>query len=88
MKKDDVFYIEAGRVHAIGAGTLIAEIQESSNLTYRMYDYHRVDKNGRERELQIDKALEVVDLQGSDQPRQPMRVLKYKNGCASELLCR
>ena len=88
VKKDDVFYIEAGRVHAIGAGTLIAEIQESSNLTYRMYDYHRVDKNGRERELQIDKALEVVDLQGSEQPRQPMRVLKYKNGCASELLCR
>lgn len=88
VKKDDIFYIEAGRVHAIGAGTLIAEIQESSNLTYRLYDYNRVDKNGNLRELHIDKALDVVDLKGSAEPRQPMRVLKYKKGCASELLCR
>ena len=41
-----MFYIEAGTVHAIGAGALIAEIQENSNITYRMYDYDRVDKNG------------------------------------------
>lgn len=88
IKKDDVFYIEAGRVHAIGAGALIAEIQESSNLTYRLFDYNRVDKNGRLRELHIEKALDVVDLKGSAEPRQPMRVLKYKTGCASELLCR
>lgn len=88
IKKDDVFYIEAGRVHAIGAGALIAEIQESSNLTYRLFDYNRVDKNGNLRELHIDKALDVVDLKGSAEPRQPMRVLKYKPGCASELLCR
>lgn len=88
VKKDDVFYIEAGRVHAIGAGALIAEIQESSNLTYRLYDYNRVDKDGNLRELHIDKALDVVDLKGSAEPRQPMRVLKYKKGCASELLCR
>ena len=47
VQKDDLFYIEPGTVHAIGAGVLIAEIQESSNLTYRMYDYGRVDKNGR-----------------------------------------
>lgn len=66
----------------------MAEIQESSNVTYRLYDYHRVDKNGQERELHIDKALQVVNLKGSDQPRQPMRVLRYKKGCASELLCR
>lgn len=88
IQKDDIFYIEAGIVHAIGAGTVIAEIQENSNLTYRLYDYHRVDKNGKERELHIDKALQVVNLKGSDRPRQPMRVLKYKKGCASELLCR
>jgi mannose-6-phosphate isomerase class I len=88
IKKDDVFYIEAGTIHAIGAGALIAEIQQSSNLTYRMFDYDRVDKNGRKRELHIDKALEVANLKGSAEPIQPMRVLKYRQGFASELLCR
>lgn len=88
IRKNDVFYIEAGMVHAIGAGALIAEIQESSNLTYRMYDYNRTDKNGKPRELHIEKALEVANLKGSASPRQPMRVLKYRPSCASELLCR
>ncbi len=88
VRADDVFFIDAGIVHAIGAGILIAEIQESSNLTYRMYDYNRIDKNGKKRELCVDKALEVVDLRGSSTPKQPLRVLKYKRGCASELLCR
>ena len=59
VKKDDVFYIPAGKVHAIGAGALIAEIQESSNLTYRLYDYGRVERDGKKRELHIDKALDV-----------------------------
>lgn len=88
VHKDDVFYIEAGTVHAIGAGTLIAEIQENSNLTYRLYDYNRRDKDGNLRELHVDKALDVVNLKGSAEPRQPMRVLKYKRGIASEFLCR
>lgn len=88
IQKDDVFYIEAGTVHAAGAGALIAEIQESSNLTYRLYDYDRVDKNGRKRELHIEKALDVVNLKSSRAPRQPMRVLRYRPGCATELLCR
>lgn len=88
IQKDDVFFIEAGTVHAIGAGALIAEIQESSNLTYRMFDYNRVDKNGKLRQLHIDKALDVVNLKGSAEPRQPLRLLRYKKGFASELLCR
>lgn len=88
VQKDDVFYIEAGTVHAIGAGTLIAEIQENSNLTYRLYDYDRVDKNGEKRPLQIDKALDVANFCASKEPKQPLRVLKYKRGCASEFLCR
>ncbi|MCI8510946.1 MAG: class I mannose-6-phosphate isomerase [Lachnospiraceae bacterium] len=88
IKKDDVFFIEAGTVHAIGAGALIAEIQESSNLTYRLYDYNRLDKNGRPRELHIDKALAVANLKGSAKPKQPLRLLKYKKGAAAELLCR
>ncbi len=88
VKKNDLFYIEAGTVHAIGAGCLIAEIQESSNLTYRLYDYNRVDKYGKKRELHIDKALEVANLSSSSDPRQPMRVLRYRGGYASELLTR
>lgn len=88
VEKDDLFYIEAGTIHAIGAGALIAEIQQSSNLTYRMYDYNRVDKDGKMRELHVDKALDVANLKASDEPKQPMRVLKYRPGCASELLCR
>lgn len=88
VHKDDLFFIESGTVHAIGAGCLIAEIQQSSNLTYRLYDYDRVGKDGKKRELHIEKALDVVRMESSAAPRQPMRVLKYKNGCASELLTR
>lgn len=88
IHKNDLFFIEAGTVHAIGAGALVAEIQENSNLTYRLYDYKRIGKDGKERELHIDKAMEVANLKSSATPRQPMRVLKYKKGCASELLTR
>lgn len=88
VKKNDLFFIEAGTVHAIGAGILVAEIQENSNLTYRLYDYNRVDKDGNKRELHIDKALEVANLKSSSEPRQPLRVLQYSPGVARELLCR
>lgn len=88
IHKDDLFFIPAGTIHAIGAGALVAEIQESSNLTYRLYDYDRIGKDGKKRELHIDKALDVADLHGSAEPRQPLRVLKYRPGMASELLIR
>ncbi|MEY8337996.1 type I phosphomannose isomerase catalytic subunit [Lachnospiraceae bacterium 62-35] len=88
VHKDDIFIVEPGTVHAIGAGTLIAEIQENSNLTYRMYDYNRTDSSGQRRELHIEKAMDVVNVKGSPEPRQPLRVLKYRRGCALELLCR
>lgn len=88
VHKDDLFYIEAGTVHAIGSGVIVAEIQESSNLTYRLYDYGRVDKNGKARDLHIEKALRVMNYASSAFPRQPMRVLQYRRGCASELLTR
>ena len=88
VKKGDIFFVEAGIIHAIGAGALIAEIQQSSNLTYRLYDYDRVDKDGNKRPLHIDKALQVARLEKSASPRQPLRVLKYNPGVASELLCR
>ena len=88
VHKNDLFMVSPGTVHAIGAGCLVAEIQQSSNLTYRFYDYDRVDKRGQKRELHIDKALEVVKLKSSAVPRQPLRVLKYRPGYASELLTR
>lgn len=88
VKKNDLFFIEAGTIHAIGAGTLLAEIQENSNLTYRLYDYGRTGKDGRKRRLHIDKALDVANLERMADPGQPQRVLKYRNGEASELLCR
>ncbi len=88
VKKDDLFFIEAGTIHAIGAGTLLAEIQENSNLTYRLYDYDRMDKHGHKRPLHIDQALAVANLSGSAEPKQPLRVLKYRQGAAYELLCR
>lgn len=88
IHKDDVYFIEPGQVHAIGAGALIAEIQENSNLTYRLYDYGRLDKDGLPRPLHVEKALDIVNLTNNAEPRQPMRVLRYQKGCASELLCR
>ena len=88
IHKNDLFFIEAGTVHAIGAGALVAEIQENSNITYRLYDYDRVGKDGKKRPLHVDKALEVANLRKSTSPRQPMRLLKYRRGYASELLTR
>ena len=88
VKKGDLFFIEAGTIHAICAGTLVAEIQENSNLTYRLYDYDRTDKHGKKRELHVEKALDVAKLTSSSEPRQPLRVLRYRQGVASELLCR
>ena len=60
-KPGDVFFIPAGTVHAIGAGNLICEVQQSSNTTYRLYDYDRRDRFGNPRELHLDKALSVLD---------------------------
>ncbi|MBQ7487051.1 MAG: class I mannose-6-phosphate isomerase [Clostridia bacterium] len=56
----EVYYIPAGMLHALGGGISVAEIQQSSDLTYRFYDWDRVDKNGKSRELHIEKGLDVV----------------------------
>ena len=60
VKKGDVFFIEPGTIHAIGSGILLAEIQQNSNVTYRVYDYGRIGADGKERELHIDKAKDVT----------------------------
>ena len=62
VRRGDCFYIPAGTIHAIGKGLLIAEIQQNSNTTYRVYDYGRRDKQGNTRELHIEKAMEVTTL--------------------------
>ena len=62
VKKGDVFFIEAGMLHAIGGGIVIAEIQQNSNTTYRIYDYGRIGADGNPRQLHVDKALDVTDL--------------------------
>ena len=61
VEPGDVFFIPAGTVHAIGAGILLAEVQQNSNLTYRVYDYGRKDAQGNTRELHVERALEVMN---------------------------
>lgn len=61
VKKGDTFFLETGTVHAIGAGVLIAEIQQTSDITYRLYDWDRVDANGKSRELHTDLAVETIN---------------------------
>jgi len=61
VNEGDVFFLPAGRVHAIGAGCFIAEIQQTSNITYRIYDYNRKDKNGNTRELHTELAKDAID---------------------------
>lgn len=62
VKAGECYFIPSGTIHAIGKGCLICEIQQNSNLTYRVYDYGRKDKNGKERELHVEKALKVTNL--------------------------
>lgn len=68
VKKGDVFYIPAGRVHAIGSGVLLAEIQQTSNVTYRIYDYNRIDPQTKEpRDLHTELALDAINFELFDQ---------------------
>ena len=61
VEEGDVYFIPAGRVHAIGSGCFVAEIQQTSNITYRIYDYNRKDSNGNTRELHTELAKEAID---------------------------
>lgn len=65
-KKGDLFFLPAGKVHSIGAGCFVLEIQEASDLTYRLFDFNRVDKQGNKRELHIDRAADVIDYNVND----------------------
>jgi len=69
VKAGDVFFVPAGRVHAIGPGILLAEIQQTSDITYRIYDWDRVDDKGKPRELHTDLALQAIDYNHYDNYR-------------------
>ena len=74
----DVYFIPSGQVHAIGAGILIAEIQQNSDVTYRVYDYKRRQPDGSLRQLHTEKALDVIKLRGEDE----INRLRFSHGCA------
>ncbi len=84
VKKGDVFYIPSGQVHAIGGGILLAEIQQNSNLTYRVFDYNRPQADGTLRELHIEKALDVICCRTEEE----LAALRFEKHPAEEgLLC-
>lgn len=84
VKQGDVFFIEPGTLHAIGKGILIAEIQQSSNVTYRVYDYGRLGTDGKPRQLHIEKALEVTNTAPTD-PHRPVYGLEL-DGVVTQML--
>lgn len=80
VKKGDVFFISPGTLHAIGKGILIAEIEQNSNTTYRVYDYNRKDADGNTRELNTEKALDVTVLKPAPEPTDyPKLMLKGRS---------
>ena len=87
VKRGDLFFIEAGTVHAIGKGALIAEIQQNSNCTYRVYDYARIGKDGKPRELHIEKALDVSKTEPPKYDIKPLENEVEHDGYISQKLC-
>ena len=72
----DVFFLPAGRIHSIGAGAFIAEIQQTSDITYRIYDFNRKDANGKTRELHTSQALDAINYEVLDDYRTKYEPLK------------
>lgn len=85
VEAGDVFFLPAGRVHAIGSGLFIAEIQQSSNVTYRMYDYDRKDADGNSRELHTELAKDAIDYQLYNNLKSSYRPVE--NGIVSLISC-
>lgn len=82
----DVFYVPAGKVHAILSGILIAEIQQNSNTTYRIYDWGRVDKEGNSRMLNTSEALDVIDFTSQNEPETCSQIINNQDYCAASVL--
>ncbi|MEE3378485.1 MAG: type I phosphomannose isomerase catalytic subunit [Lachnospiraceae bacterium] len=88
VKAGDAFFVPPGTVHAIGAGIILAEVQESSNLTYRVYDYDRTGADGKMRKLHLDKAFRVMNMNPVMMHGRGGRTVRYETGCSRETLCR
>lgn len=86
VKKGDTFLVPAGRIHAIGKGVLLAEIQETSDITYRISDWNRKDVNGKERDLHLDLALDAIDY--SAKSNYKAEYLKKKNSPSNIVDCK
>ena len=79
VKQGDVFFLETGTVHAIGAGLVVAEIQQTSDITYRLYDFDRVDAQGNKRELHLDLALDAINYNKVEARKKHDTVLNKMN---------
>lgn len=84
VSEGDIIDIPPGMIHAIGEGIVLAEIQQSSNITYRVYDYDRVDKNGNKRELHINKAVEVISVNSPITTKTEFRKDTINENCTRE----
>lgn len=82
VQEGDVFFLETGTVHAIGAGLVIAEIQQTSDITYRLYDFERVDAAGNQRELHVDLALEAINYNKVETHKNYDKKLNLSNNVA------
>ncbi len=85
VKKGDIFFIKAGTLHAICKGILLAEVQQNSNTTYRVYDYGRL-QNGKPRELHVEKAIDVTSTKAIDASGKPQGETAKKDGYRETLL--
>lgn len=79
VQKGDAIFVPGGRVHAIGAGCLLLEVQQNSNTTYRIYDWGRVDSDGKSRELHVDQAMQVSSWDDRDSALQPCDEIQSDN---------
>ena len=84
VSRGDAFFVDTGMVHAIGAGILLAEIQQTSDITYRIYDWDRLDEHGEGRELHTSLALDAIDFQKTENYKRPYT---KKNNISSEIAC-
>lgn len=84
VKEGDFFYIPSGTLHAICSGSLIYEAQQSSDITYRVYDYHRKDKDGKERQLHVKQSIDVTTVPASNSTEQNFKVETLEDATRTE----
>jgi mannose-6-phosphate isomerase len=87
VRSGECYFTPAGRVHAIGAGNLICEVQQNSDVTYRLYDWNRKDAHGHPRELHVEKSLDVIDYEDTDIAPVRPQLLHQNGGKVWGLIC-